>query len=106
LSAAPTFDSIAAQIERDLTILCCHRQCCCDDSRFARAVYCVRVDNRLFDLFFNSQNGYRSSYYESPYRGLEANAFLLRSALRKLLDWARRNPDSCEPGGHERLTTG
>src|SRR4051812_20744152 len=87
LSSAPTFDSIVTQIARDLTILCCHRQQCCDDERFARAVYCLRVDTRLFDLFFNSQNGYRGAYYESPYRGLKANTLFLQSILQGLLNW-------------------
>ena len=62
-----------------MTVLCGHEQQCDDDRRFFRAVYCVQVPEELFDLFFNSANGYRASYYRSPYSGVEMNAAFIRS---------------------------
>ena len=104
LSSAPTFEFIAAQIESEMRILCCDPDSI-TNSPFARVVYCLQVSNSLFDLFFNSQNGYRGEYYKSPYRGLEANAYFIQSMRIRLLDWTRRNA-ICEASfAEESITT-
>jgi hypothetical protein len=91
LSVAPTFDVIVSGIEREMTVLCYHPQQCCDNRDFSRVIYCIRVPGTLFDLFFNSENGYRGSYFDSPYVGLEANAMFIQSLEARLLEWTRAN---------------
>lgn len=106
LSAPPTFDSLVAQVAQEMEILCCHHQACDDDTHFSRIVYCIRVGEPLFDLFFNSQSGYRAAYYHSPYRGLEANAQFIQSVMPRLLAWSQ--PTSAQSGidfARESLTT-
>ena len=60
-----TYEAIVGRIEREGTILCCHRQECDDakPARFSRLVYILRIDPDLFDVFFNSSHGYRGAYY-------------------------------------------
>jgi hypothetical protein len=77
-----------------MKVVCCHQQLCDDDKQFSRVVFCVQILPSLFDLFFNSPNGYRGMYYQSPYRGLEANDAFIRGLARHLLGWAASNcPD-------------
>jgi len=87
LAASPKFDSIIAQIERELKILCCHFQKCDDKQEFKRVVFCASVSRELFDLFFNSQDGYRGSYYHSPGRGVDVNSRLIRSITPAAKVW-------------------
>jgi hypothetical protein len=85
-----TFEEIVGRIERDSTILCCHRQES-DDAKptiFSRLVYMLQIHRDLFDVFFNSSHGYRGAYYRSPYSGLEANAFFMRALMPKLRAWS------------------
>ena len=83
-----SFEAISDRVARDMEVLCCHRQQCDDDTQFSRVVFCIRVSPSLFDLFFNSPNGYRGAYYRSPYVGLEANDAFIRRLSPALLDWA------------------
>jgi hypothetical protein len=57
---------------------------------FWRPVYCVRVPAPLFDRFFNGRNGYRAAYFRSPFDGLDAHDFLLRTLAPSLLAAAPR----------------
>lgn len=60
----------------------------CDEAYgFKRFVGCVAVDKPLFDLLFNSQNGYRGWYFRSPAEGLQANAMLLKLLAPQLLEF-------------------
>jgi hypothetical protein len=97
LSAPPAVESIVERIERESEIVCCHPDRCGCDSQFERVIYCIRVSKALFDLFFNSRTGYRGSYFESPYRGLEANAFLIETLRPKLIAWSRKKATCCDP---------
>lgn len=54
----------------------------------------LRVPKSTFDLFFNSEHGYRGAYFESPHNGLEANDACIRRLTPMLLDWAERNEPS------------
>jgi len=85
LALAPSFDDIVASIRSTMNIRCQHEQLCCQDPSFFRAVYCLEIDKSLFDLFFNSSQGYRAWYYRSPWSGLEANAAFLTSVRPSLL---------------------
>jgi len=94
LLGAPSFSVISDQIASEMKVACCHQQPCDDNRQFSRVVFCVQISPSLFDLFFNSPNGYRGMYYQSPYRGLEANAAVIRGLARRLLGWAASNcPD-------------
>jgi hypothetical protein len=77
LSNPPSFEAIADAIQREMKILCGHRQACDDQEGFCRFVYCVKVSRSLFDLFFNSHQGYRSQYFRSTATGCEKNRFLV-----------------------------
>jgi len=70
-----------------MEVLCCHLEQCDNKSDFSRVVWCVRVGEPLFDLFFNSPNGYRGAYYQSPYVGLAVNETFIRRVSPVLLDW-------------------
>ncbi len=83
-----SFEAISDRVAREMEVLCCHRRQCDDDTQFSGVVFCVRVPPSLFDLLFNSPNGYRGAYYRSPYVGLEANDALIRRLSPVLLDWA------------------
>ena len=101
LLARRTFESIAEQVAETMRFLCWHRD---DFSAFQdfidsipeqkrdanlilfwRPIYCVEVHRPIFDLFFNSPYGYRGAYYNSPSRGLGANAAFIRALKPKLL---------------------
>jgi hypothetical protein len=98
LMTPPTSDSIMKQIEGEMEVLCCHPQPCCDYKGFLRVVYCIRVGAPLFDLFFNSESGYRAAYYHSPYRGLETNAAFIQSVMPKLIAWSESIPPEIDLG--------
>jgi hypothetical protein len=53
------FEQIAENISKGMSVLCCHvdpnKQ---DDPAFCQVAYCVQIEKDLFDLFFNSVNGY------------------------------------------------
>jgi hypothetical protein len=72
-----------------MEVLCRHVDPCRENRDFSRVIYCVRVSQPLFDLFFNSENGYRGVYFKSPYAGLEANAAFIRSLEPRLFEWTR-----------------
>lgn len=85
LSAPPPFEAIVEEIKARMEILCCHSNPCSDNNCFKRVIYCIRVPKPLFDLFFNSRNGYRASYYRSPYEGLRTNDLLIQRLLPALI---------------------
>jgi len=75
LRAAPPFESVLKEIQRR-SILCCHE----DSIRgtpFRRIAYSIDAGEDFFDLFFNSWNGYRASFYRGPFEGLRANRLCL-----------------------------
>jgi hypothetical protein len=78
------FDQIAEDIAAGMIVLCCHRSSI-KDTAFSRVAYCVQVEKDLFDLFFNSANGYRAAYFRSLWEGMRANAAFLKTVAPKLL---------------------
>ena len=52
-----------------------------------RLVACLVIERPLFDLFFNSYNGYRGWYYRSPADDLRMNAQLLQVLAPHLADF-------------------
>lgn len=84
LDHPPSFEEITESIKQSMAILCRHEVQCGDDSRFFRAVYCIKIAEPLFDLFFNSAHGYRGWYYRSAHKGLEMNSVFI-GALRPAL---------------------
>lgn len=77
LADPPGFTEIAEAIRTGMKVLCCHPERCDLAAGFERFVYCLNIGRELFDLFFNSRNGYRAAFFRSPYEGLRANAELL-----------------------------
>jgi hypothetical protein len=97
-------DEIIAKLVDRMEILCGHTQKCDLDPRFCRVTYCLAVDHPTFDLFFNSEQGYRGHYFRSSYLGLEYNAAVLQSLLPSLLDYQKLEPQ-CEVGIRDSLTS-
>jgi hypothetical protein len=95
LREAPPFEEITEEIKRKMEILCFHSDECSDDNTFQRAVYCIQVDEKLFDWFFNSENGYRAAYFRSPTEGLNTNQHFIESLIPELLasDKTTQNTD-------------
>jgi hypothetical protein len=77
LEAAPTFERIAQDVAKSLRILCTHPDPCNEAKGYTRLVSCVTIDLDLFDLFFNSESGYRGRYFISPEEGLRANLHVI-----------------------------
>lgn len=91
LLSVGSFSTVAEQIEREMSPLCYHLQACDDDAGYSRPVFCVRVSEDLFDAFFNSEKGYRGSYFASQALGLECNRHLLHRLVPCLSTWAAQS---------------
>jgi len=61
LEDARPFEEIARSIATGMRAQCSHVDPCDEASGFKRLVACIVIDKTLFDLFFNSYNGYRDS---------------------------------------------
>lgn len=85
LSSPPRFAEIVASISRQPEILCGHRQLCDNRDGFERVVFCVSVPAELFDLYFNSVEGYRAHYFVSVDEGHRANRLLIESLVPTLV---------------------
>lgn len=88
LLRAPAFDEIVERLAREMEVVCCHRPKCDDLLGFSRVVFNLRIRRATFDLFFNSEHGYRGSYFLSPHAGLAANKTVIRLLTPLLLQWA------------------
>ena len=98
LRGSPSFEDIVTQLDREMSIVCYHKEPCRARSEYSRAIFCVEVTHELFDVFFNSPTGYRGAYFESPEQGRIANRLLLNTAMPKLVTWEHANcPDKKEP---------
>lgn len=91
LLKAPALNEIVELLLHQIDILCCHQQSCDDVPGFSRVVFNLRTSHRTFDLFFNSEHGYRGSYYLSPHAGLEANWAVIKHLRPFLLAWAEQH---------------
>jgi hypothetical protein len=97
LQTSEPFDDIADRLERGMKTVCCHTTDCCDMLGYKRTIYCVEIGPKLFDLFFNSQSGYRGAYFQSPERGLSANRLLLRTVAPRLVAWTSAHSEGQDP---------
>jgi hypothetical protein len=82
----PTFEEITQKISQTMNVLCGHPDECDDAYGYKRFIYCIEVDKDLFDLFFNSRNGYRAWYFRSAYAGLAKNNHFINYLLPKLIE--------------------
>jgi len=87
LEASPPFVELAKSVARTMRPHCTHVDSCDEAAGFKRIVCCISIDRDLFDLFFNSQNGYRGSYFQSPQEGLLANSQLLDLLAPRLVSF-------------------
>ena len=96
LKDAPSFEEITAKIKEEMEVLCFHPDYFCDNKKdnyqYDRPVYCIEVGNKLFDWFFNSQNGYRAEYFRSPTNGLKANQHFIESLMPNLIASDKTTP--------------
>jgi hypothetical protein len=90
----PSFQAITSSIAETMRVLCRHLDACDEADGYERVVYCITVDEEVFDLFFNSPNGYRAWYFRSPTQGMAINARLLETLAPPLL--ALRFADSID----------
>ncbi|MCY1416045.1 hypothetical protein D9M71_315460 [compost metagenome] len=84
LTAGITFAEITQRIVSEMSVLCCH-YCEVEGTDFSRPVYTVHVGKELFDLFFNSPDGYRAAYFRSPGVGLDANVSFMHAIASRLV---------------------
>jgi hypothetical protein len=84
LQNPPSFEEMAERINEEMDILCCHTDLCRDFWGFERVVFYIKIAKDLFDIFFNSKNGYRAHYYRSPFEGIRANHVFINMLLSKL----------------------
>ncbi len=94
LLRSPSFQEISSLIADTMRVLCRHTDPCDEANGYERVVYCITVDKQLFDLFFNSLNGYRAWYFRSPAEGMAMNARLLETMAPPLL--AFRSDDNID----------
>ena len=87
LISAPDFEEIVRQIESEMQIVCAVKEPL-KQHPFGghRVAYSLQVNPSTFDLFFNSENGYRAWYFRSPKEGLEKNSYFIRALTPKLLE--------------------
>ncbi len=97
LARAPAFANILRLVASQMEILCCHRPPCDDMAGFSRVVFNVALPQSAFDLFFNSEHGYRGAYFQSPHSGLAANEACVRHLAPALLSWAQTHEPSVDP---------
>jgi hypothetical protein len=83
----PPFEEIARSIVNGMRIQCSHPDPCHEANDFKRLVACIVIDRSLFDLFFNSCNGYRGWYYRSPSDGLRMNSKLLQLLAPQVVEF-------------------
>jgi len=78
-------------LSREMEVLCCHRPDCDDMAGFSRVIFNLRAPSQTLDLFFNSEHGYRGSYFVSPHAGLAANDAIIKRLKPLLLAWAAQH---------------
>jgi len=76
LDQPPPLEHIVESIRDTMTVLCCHADPI-SKTDIKRVAYCIGVENKLFDLFFNSRTGYRAWYYRSPFDGSRVNSSVM-----------------------------
>lgn len=81
-----TIEAISRRIANEMEFLCSHHDPCKDHADFAREIYCIRVPEELFDIFFNSPHGYRGAYFRSPGEGMDANMCFIQTLAPKLIE--------------------
>jgi hypothetical protein len=81
---APEFEAISSEVVRTMRVLCLHSDRCDEAAGYKRIVCCVSIDRELFDLFFNSWNGYRAQYFRAADGGLALNAQFLNTVAPAL----------------------
>lgn len=97
LLRAPAFDEIVEMLAGEMEVVCCHRPNCDDMQGFSRVVFNVHLPCTTFDLFFNSEHGYRGLYFLSPQAGLVANENVIRRLTPRLVRWAEQHEPSLDP---------
>jgi len=99
------FQDVVDDIERCISaekhrnVLCCHasavlgKTCNCSEKEgvYRRVEYCISVGSELFDDFFNSSFGYRASYFDSPQKGKDDNALLMKAIAPSLVSYTKEN---------------
>ncbi|NNB41716.1 hypothetical protein [Pseudomonas chlororaphis] len=105
LTAGTTFAEITQRIISEMSVLCCHYSEIVGTG-FSRPVYTVQIGKELFDLFFNSPDGYRAAYFRSPGDGLNANISFIRAILLPLEESPlSANSKLCSSRIHQCLVT-
>lgn len=84
LEAQPPFVEIAKSVAQTMRPQCTHVDPCDEAAGLRRIVCCISIGRDIFDLFFNSQNGYRGSYFHSPEEGMLVNSHLLNLLAPRL----------------------
>jgi len=89
LTMAPTSVEIVQQVAGEATVKCAHLQSADEVHAHERVIATLEVSRPTFDWFFNSERGYRGSYYTSPELGEHFNRVLIDALAPRLLQFAR-----------------
>jgi len=92
------FKSLVERTQKEISVLCAHRDRCRDKDGYFRVVFCVRAGAELFDILFNSAFGLRAAYFRNPQCGLDYNRRLLAAIAPQLVTWAESNCAELDPG--------
>ena len=82
-----SLNALIARLRAESAFLCFHPEPKDGDPSYRRAVFCLALPKRLFDLFFNAQTGYRGAYFERPENGLQINRVIISELSPTLLQW-------------------
>lgn len=78
LEAPPPFENILKDIKEQMQFVCFHNEPCDERDGYSRFMFCIRIDQIVFDLFFNSSQGYRSWYFRSAENGISKNFYAIK----------------------------
>lgn len=93
LVAGSSLADLTARLKAETSFLCFHLEPKDGDPSYRRAVFCLALAKRLFDLFFNAQTGYRGAYFQGAEVGLQVNRTLIDDLLPTLLQWLPSGED-------------
>ena len=68
-----------------------------------RHSFILSITPKTYDIFFNSEYGYRGKYFFGTKEGKNANRELITAIKEKLVDYANQNPSNIKTSTHQRV---
>lgn len=103
LEAGLSFDEMADQIQANSDVVHVETKPYCRPARgepenARQIIFRVRCGKQASDLLYNSRDGLRGRYWQSPEHGFVATHHLISSLTPALLSFAERNPPKVQKG--------